>query len=141
MQLFGSREKRTFANRYMRQLGALVNIATTGHKLQGMSMDYIIVVSWFYTVKNWVYVVLSRVRKLSGLFLFKPLDFNKHYKEDIKLKVHMKELEEKEKITLSSVKKIPKMSYALKKNSTHKSKTISNSMLSNPNLKIFMTKT
>ena len=108
----------------------MVNIATTGHKLQGMSMDYIIVVSWFYTVKNWVYVVLSRVRKLSGLFLFKPLDFNKYYKEDIKLKVHMKELEEKEKITLSSVKKISKMSYALKKNSTHKSKTISNSMLS-----------
>ena len=42
----------------------------------------------------------------------------------------MKELEEKEKITLSSVKKIPKMSYALKKNSTHKSRTISNSILS-----------
>ena len=62
--------------------------------------------------------------------MFKSLDFNKYYKEDIKLKVHMKELEEKEKITLGSVKKIPKMSYILKKNSTHKSRTISNSILS-----------
>ena len=42
----------------------------------------------------------------------------------------MKELEEKEKITLSSVKNFPKMSYMLKENYTHKSKTISNSMLS-----------
>ena len=95
-----------------------------------MSMDYIIVVSWFYKVKNWVYVVLSRVRKLSGLFLFKSLDFNKYHNEDVKLKVHMKELEEKEKIMLSSVKKFPKMSYMLKENYTHKSKTTSNSMLS-----------
>ena len=91
------------ANQYITQFGVLVNIATTGHKLQCMSMNYIIIVSWFYKVKNWVYVVLSRVRKLSGLFLFKSLDFNKYHNEDVKLKVHMKELEEKEKITLSSV--------------------------------------
>ena len=52
MQLFGSRKKITFANQYIRQFGALVNIATTGHKLQGRSVDYIIIVSWFYKVKN-----------------------------------------------------------------------------------------
>ena len=98
----------TRSETYCLYFGVLVNTTTTGHKLQGMSMDYIIVVSWFYKVKNWVYVVLSRVRKLSGLFLFKALDFNKYHNEDVKLKVHMKELEEKEKIMLSSVKNFPK---------------------------------
>ena len=101
MNLFSSKKQMVFGNQYIKQFGVLVNISTTGHKLQGMSMDYIIVISWFYKVKNWAYVVLSRVRKLSGLFLFKSLDFNKYYKEDIKLKAHMKELEEKEKITLN----------------------------------------
>ena len=58
MKLFGSKKK-IFANQYIRQFGVLVNIATTGHKFQGMSMDYIIVVSWFYKVQNCVYVVQS----------------------------------------------------------------------------------
>ena len=44
------------------------NIATTGHQLQGMSKDQLIVSSWNYSSKNWIYyVVLSRVRTLSGL--------------------------------------------------------------------------
>lgn len=36
------------------------NDATTGHKLQGMSKDKLIVVNWSYAA-NWIYVVLSRV--------------------------------------------------------------------------------
>ena len=55
------------------------NIATTGHKLQGMSKDSLIVNSWAYGFSNWVYVVLSRVRTLSGLFLNKPLDLDKDF--------------------------------------------------------------
>jgi hypothetical protein len=45
------------------------NNATTGHKLQGMSKDVIIVESWptASMFKNWEYVVLSRVRTLAGL--------------------------------------------------------------------------
>ena len=46
----------------MTQLPINMNDATTGHK----------VVSWPF-IPNWVYVVLSRVRTLIGLFLLKPL--------------------------------------------------------------------
>ena len=50
------------------------NVATTCHKLQGASLDQIIVHSWNYTIINWVYVVLSRVKKLAGLLLCESLD-------------------------------------------------------------------
>ena len=57
------------------QLPMNTNDATTGHKLQGMSKDRLIVTSWDGISKwsNWAYTVLSRVRKLEGLFLCKPL--------------------------------------------------------------------
>ena len=61
------------------------NIATTGHKLQGMSKDALIVNSWNYSFANWIYVVLSRVRTLSGLYLCSPLDMNKPFKVPEKL--------------------------------------------------------
>ena len=72
------------------------NIATTGHKLQGMSKDALIVNSWGYGFENWVYVVLSRVRTRSGLFLNKKLDLKKKFKVPEKLlnfEVRMKERE------------------------------------------------
>ena len=53
----------------------MMNDATTGHKLQGMSVNKLIIVSWS-SKENWVYVVLSRVRTLKGLFLLKPLPKN-----------------------------------------------------------------
>ena len=46
--------------------------AITGHKLQGLTKDNVIVFSWSNST-NWIYVVLSRVRTLSGLFLFQKL--------------------------------------------------------------------
>ena len=51
--------------------------ATTGHKLQGKSVDSIVVAEW-HSVKNWAYVVISRVRTLAGLFLTSaiPADLN-----------------------------------------------------------------
>jgi hypothetical protein len=52
------------------------NIATTGHKLQGMSKDLMVVTEWG-TFPNWVYVVLSRVRTNLGLFILNKLDPNK----------------------------------------------------------------
>ena len=97
MKLYGSKKKMVFKNQYIKQFGVLVNNATTGHKLQGMSKDNIIVVDWFYSAKNWVYVVLSRVRTLSGLYLFKELKMEKYFREDKKLKKHMKELADLEK--------------------------------------------
>ena len=49
-----------------------MNDAILGHKLQGMSKDKLIIASWSFTT-NWVYVVLSRIHTLKGLFLLKPL--------------------------------------------------------------------
>ena len=48
--------------------------AVTGHKLQGMTKDNVIVVSWNKRI-NWIYVVLSRPRTLGGLYSFKRLRF------------------------------------------------------------------
>jgi hypothetical protein len=55
------------------------NIATTGHKLQGMSKDTLIVNSWNYRCANWIYVVLSRVRKRLGLHLTAPLSLEREF--------------------------------------------------------------
>ncbi len=72
----------------MTQLPVNLNDATTGHKLQGMSKDAIIVTSWPKggLFKNWEYVVISRVRTLSGLYLFKPIDMDKSFKPSEELK-------------------------------------------------------
>jgi hypothetical protein len=57
------------------QIPALVNNATTVHKLQGSTIVSILIDS-FTIVKNWAYVVLSRVQTISGLLLKEPLDKN-----------------------------------------------------------------
>ena len=46
--------------------------AITGHKLQGLTKDELTIYSWNKTT-SWMYVVLSRVRTIAGLFLIKPL--------------------------------------------------------------------
>ena len=61
-----------------------------------MSAEKLMVGSWSYTFKNWVYVVLSRVTKLSGLYLTKPLDANKEFPVDedlVGFERHMTELQ------------------------------------------------
>ena len=50
----------------------VLNHATTGHKLQGKSMDLLVISEWS-KVKNWAYVVLSRVRTLAGIYLTEPI--------------------------------------------------------------------
>ena len=56
-------------------LPIIVNHATTGHKLQGKTVKSLVIAEWS-RVKNWAYVVLSRVRTLDGLFLTKPIPEN-----------------------------------------------------------------
>ena len=78
----------------MKQIPANSNDATTGHKLQGMSKDAIIVLSWptgslATMFKNWEYVVLSRVRTLSGLYLVKPIDMDKSFQPSPQLTSYM----------------------------------------------------
>jgi hypothetical protein len=66
-------------NAKVKQVPVNSNIATTGHKLQGMSKDVLIVNYWNYRCANWVYVVLSRVRTLAGLYLMKPLNLERSF--------------------------------------------------------------
>ena len=68
--------------------------ATTGHKLQGMSKDTVIITSWpplnnmIFT--NWEYTVLSRARTLNGLFIFQPIDMDKSFKPTDELKQYLR---------------------------------------------------
>jgi hypothetical protein len=56
-------------NAVVTQIPVNSNVATTGHKLQGMSKDTIIVNSWNYACDNWVYTVLSRAAPGRACFL------------------------------------------------------------------------
>ena len=55
----------------------ILNHATTGHKLQGKTVKTLVVAEWS-AVRNWIYVVLSRVTTLDGLYLTHklPRDIN-----------------------------------------------------------------
>ena len=69
----------------MKQFQVNLNDATTGHKLQGMSLDALIVPSFpnkklRALFKNWEYVVLLRVRTLSGLYLLNKIDEDESFK-------------------------------------------------------------
>ena len=63
------REKRRFR---LCQFPINIANARTIHKLQGRSLSSILISVWDYT-GNWVYVALSRVCTLDGLFLRLPL--------------------------------------------------------------------
>ena len=54
------------------QIPIICNNATTGHKLQGCTIKNLFVQS-LVKRKNWVYVVLSRVKTMKGLYLREPL--------------------------------------------------------------------
>ena len=73
----------------MTQILANTYNASTGLKLQGMSKDVVIVTSWPTGFKNWGYVVLSRVRTLSGLYLVKPIEMDKSFKPSQELQKYI----------------------------------------------------
>ncbi len=90
----------------MKQIPANINDATTGHKLQGMSKDVIIVALWQTKsmFKNWEYVVLSHVRTLSGLYLVEPIDIIKSFEPSDELKRYIKHAKKKETTLLTTRK-------------------------------------
>ena len=45
-------------------------MASTGHRLQGQTKEALIVVGWTYMIENWIYVVLSRVTTMKGIYFF-----------------------------------------------------------------------
>jgi hypothetical protein len=94
----------------MNQIPANLNDRTTGHKLQGMSKDVIIVSSWptgglSKTFKNWEYVVLSHVRTLSGLYLVDPIDMEKLFNPSSQLRSYIDKIKQKEKDILDECQK------------------------------------
>ena len=59
-----------------------INLAdvVTGHKLQGKTLDKIIITGWGFSFsKNWEYIVLSRVKTRADLFLLEELNLDKSY--------------------------------------------------------------
>jgi hypothetical protein len=75
----------------MKQISANSNDAITGHKLQEMSKDVIVVTSWptgglALMFKHWEYVILSQVHTLSGLYLVEPIDMEKLFKPSSELR-------------------------------------------------------
>ena len=66
----------------MTQFPVNCNIATTCHKLQGKTLQKLVINSLNYGTKNWIYVVFSRLTKLNGLILNQMLDENKKYSCD-----------------------------------------------------------
>ena len=69
-----------------KQFPLISNSCTTGHKLQGCSVEQILINDFHYQV-NWPYVVLSRVRTMEGLFLREPLSTDlKKYRMNPKMK-------------------------------------------------------
>lgn len=75
------------------------NDATTGHKLQGMSKDYVIVTSWNGVSKweNWPYTIISRARQLKGFFMCKPLPSSISFELPEELKAYEQFMFEKER--------------------------------------------
>jgi hypothetical protein len=76
-----------------------INVGTTCHKLQGATKSFLVVTEFDYATENWIYVALSRVKTLSGLFLLKPINFQK-IRLSQKLLKEMESLEKREKLTL-----------------------------------------
>ena len=61
------------------------SISTTGHKLQGQTLNHLVINSWGYKCPHWIYVVLSRVTKLTGLILNQKLDEEQTYEVNYEL--------------------------------------------------------
>jgi hypothetical protein len=101
LKLYNTDPKKPFGCK-MKQIPANSNDATTGHKLQVMSKELLIVSSWPSSglaamFKNWEYVVLSRVQTLSGLYLVKPIDMEKSFKLSKELRSYIESARKKEK--------------------------------------------
>jgi hypothetical protein len=77
-----------------------IDLGTTCHKLQGKSKAFLVITEFDYATENWIYVALSRVKTLSGLFLLKPLNFKKDFSPSDILMREMRGLETKEYNTL-----------------------------------------
>ena len=65
-------KKSTNVNMKLTHFPIIGNFATTGHKLQGKTWAILVIAEW-RNVENWAYMILSRVRTLTGIFLLEAL--------------------------------------------------------------------
>jgi hypothetical protein len=80
------------------QLPIVSNTATTGHKLQGATVESILVNDWNYQ-KNWAYVVMSRVKTMNGLRIRRKLSEDmSNYKTAKKLEEMLERFAQTKKI-------------------------------------------
>ena len=71
--LLGGEARRMKQSIHVTQVQMIRNLATTGHKLQGQTKESLVVSDLHYGL-NWIYVVLSRVKTMNGLFMRTALD-------------------------------------------------------------------
>ena len=81
-----------------------INIAdaVTGHKLQGRTLNKMIVSSWESNFPNWQYTVLSRVKSLDDLYLLEPINEEKSYAASPHFKAFIKRIQTIEKKTINN---------------------------------------
>jgi hypothetical protein len=79
----------------LNQFPVVRNTATTGHKLQGKTVRNIFVYEWHYGT-NWPYVVLSRVTKMTGVYLREKLKMHPNFEVPIELTQLLARLSEHE---------------------------------------------
>lgn len=89
----------------IQQFPVVLNHATTCHKLQGKSLDALVVAEWA-AIRNWAYVVISRVRTLDGLYLLKPIPENVDFKPDEEYLAMMKRLRSRISATAEQVENL-----------------------------------
>ncbi len=61
--------------------------------------------------KNWEYVVLSRVRTLSGLYLVEPIDMDKSFNPSFQLKSYKERAMQKEREILEKCSNMSKIAW------------------------------
>ena len=105
----------------MTQFSVNLADATTGHKLQGMTKDVLIIMSsprqGLFT--NWEYTVLLRVWTLKGLYLFQEIDMDKSFAPSPELKAYFQRARKMEKLFLQWCKNQMKCFYTQRTKAHH----------------------
>lgn len=86
--------KRWWRSMKIEQFPIVCANARTIHKLQGRSIDNLVINNWDYT-DNWIYVAVSRVRELRGLYIFRELEHRKCRGMSMEVKTFMERLRRK----------------------------------------------
>ena len=121
------------------QLDVLLGTASTGHKLQGQTKKALIIVDFVYFIDNWIYVVLSRVETLKGIFLMQPInpklirpsnEYLMHHEDFF----HNKERDQNEKFVNLFQQELADKNYQATKHQVSPDQSTNNNSISNQQL-------